>query len=196
MRRITSKYMTNNDSMQLITDLSDLEERIPKNDVVRIVKLIVDSVPETKFDVCEERFGMSVYYSKIMLKIILYAYTQSKYSGEEIELALRDSTRMMWLAQMHVPTFDFINHFRSIDKINNLVQTLYINLRSNLIKQQLIDTKSEYVDIVKENALIDKQLFVWNEKFEENNNYNQESKEVYQELLNTKILPSIKYETE
>lgn len=186
----------NYDNMQPIINLSDLEERIPKNDVARIVKFIVDSVPETKFDDCEERFGISDHHSKIMLKIILYAYTQSKYSGKEIDFALRDSTRMMWLAQMHVPTFDFINHFRSIDKINNLVQTLYINLRSNLIKQQLIDPKSEYMDIVNEDAKIDKQSFIWNEKFEENNTYNQEAKEVYQEILRTKILPSITHETE
>ncbi|MCJ1778227.1 transposase [Mammaliicoccus sciuri] len=188
--------MTNNDNMQPIINLSDLEECIPENDVARIVKLIVDSVPETKFDVCEEQFGMSVYHSKIMFKIILYAYTQSKYSGKQIDFALRDSTRMMWLAQMHVPTFDFINHFRSIDEINNLVQTLYINLRSNLIKQQLIDPKSEYMDIVNEDAKIDKDSFIWNEEFEENDTYNQEAKEVYQEILNTKILPSIKHETE
>lgn len=160
------------------------------------MKLIVDSVPETKFEVCEERFGMSVYHSKIMLKIILYAYTQSKFSGKEIEFALRDSYRMMWLAEMHVTTFDLINYFRSIDEINNLVQTLYINLRSNLIQQQIIDPKSEYMDIINQDAKIDKQSFIWNEKFEENNTYNQESKEVYQELLNTKILPSIKHETE
>lgn len=182
--------------MQPIKNLNDLEERIPKNDVVRIVKLIVDSVPETKFEVCEERFGMSVYQSKTMLKIILYAYTQSKFSGKEIEFALRDSYRMMWLAEMHVTTFDLINYFRSIDEINNLVQTLYINLRSNLIQQQIIDPKSEYMDIINQDAKIDKQSFIWNEKFEENNTYNQESKEVYQELLNTKILPSIKHETE
>ncbi|UXV32323.1 transposase [Mammaliicoccus sciuri] len=188
--------MTNNDSMQPITDLSDLEERIPKNDVARIVKLIVDSIPETRLDGCEERFGMSVYHSKTMLKIILYAYTQSKFSGKEIEFALRDSYRMMWLAEMHVTTFDLINYFRSIDEINNLVQTLYINLRSNLIQQQIIDPKSEYMDIINQDAKIDKQSFIWNEKFEENNTYNQESKEVYQELLNTKILPSIKHETE
>lgn len=188
--------MTNNDNMQPIINLSDLEERIPKNDVVRIVKLIVDSVPETKFEVCEERFGMSVYHSKTMLKIILYAYTQSKFSGKEIEFALRGSYRMMWLAEMHVTTFDLINYFRSIDEINNLVQTLYINLRSNLIQQQIIDPKSEYMDIINQDAKIDKQSFIWNEKFEENNTYNQESKEVYQELLNTKILPSIKHETE
>ncbi|MBO1207219.1 hypothetical protein [Mammaliicoccus sciuri] len=52
------------------------------------------------------------------------------------------------------------------------------------------------MDIVNEDAKIDKQSFIWNEKFEENNTYNQEAKEVYQEILRTKILPSITHETE
>ena len=33
------------------------------------------------------------------VKIILYAYTQSVFSGRRIEKLLHDSIRMMWLAQ-------------------------------------------------------------------------------------------------
>ncbi len=35
----------------------------------------------------------------MILKIILYAYTQSVFSGRRIEKLLHDSIRMMWLAQ-------------------------------------------------------------------------------------------------
>ncbi|WP_256084014.1 transposase, partial [Staphylococcus aureus] len=38
-------------------------------------------------------------HPKMMLKIILYAYTQSVFSGRRIEKLLHDSIRMMWLAQ-------------------------------------------------------------------------------------------------
>ena len=34
------------------------------------------------------------------VKIILYAYTQSIFSGRRIEKLLHDSIRMMWLAQI------------------------------------------------------------------------------------------------
>ena len=35
----------------------------------------------------------------MMLKVILYAYTQSVFSGRKIEKMLNDSIRMMWLSQ-------------------------------------------------------------------------------------------------
>ena len=35
----------------------------------------------------------------MMLKVILYAYTQSVFSGRKIEKLLNDSIRMMWLSQ-------------------------------------------------------------------------------------------------
>ncbi|MFK3375217.1 transposase, partial [Staphylococcus aureus] len=41
------------------------------------------------------------YHPKMILKIILYAYTQSVFSGRKIEKLLHDSIRMMWLAQNH-----------------------------------------------------------------------------------------------
>jgi transposase len=39
------------------------------------------------------------YHPKMMLKVILYAYTQSVFSGRKIEKMLNDSIRMMWLSQ-------------------------------------------------------------------------------------------------
>ena len=38
------------------------------------------------------------YHPKMMLKVILYAYTQSVFSGRKIKM-LNDSIRMMWLSQ-------------------------------------------------------------------------------------------------
>ena len=35
----------------------------------------------------------------MMLKVILYAYTQSVFSGRKIGKMLNDSIRMMWLSQ-------------------------------------------------------------------------------------------------
>ena len=43
--------------------------------------------------------GATSYHPKMMLKVILYAYTQSVFSGRKIEKMLNDSIRMMWLSQ-------------------------------------------------------------------------------------------------
>ena len=48
----------------------------------------------------------------MMLKVILYAYTQSVFSGRKIEKLLNDSIRMMWLSQNQKPSYKTINRFR------------------------------------------------------------------------------------
>ena len=50
-----------------------------------------------------------------MLKIILCGYTQSTFSGRKIEALVKDSVRMMWLAQGEEPSYRSINR-RCISK--------------------------------------------------------------------------------
>ena len=47
---------------------------IPTND-------IVETIPDNEFDVSIHHRGATSYYPKMMLKVILYAYTQSVFSG-------------------------------------------------------------------------------------------------------------------
>ncbi|PNZ24689.1 IS5/IS1182 family transposase, partial [Staphylococcus rostri] len=56
--------------------------------------------------------GPSSYHPKMMLKIILYGYAHSVFSGRRIEFLLKDSCRMMWLAQGQTPSYRTINRFR------------------------------------------------------------------------------------
>ena len=49
------------------------------------------------------------YHPKMMMKVILCAYTQSSFSGRKIDALLQDCIRMMWLAQGHAPTCRTIN---------------------------------------------------------------------------------------
>ena len=64
---------------------------IPTND-------IVETIPETEFDEFRHHRGATSYHPKMMLKVVLYAYTQSVFSGRKIEKLLNDNIRMMWLS--------------------------------------------------------------------------------------------------
>ena len=66
---------------------------IPTNDIVEI--------PKTEF---RHHRGATSYYPKMMLKVVLYAYTQSVFSGRKIETLLNDSIRMIWLLQNQKPS--------------------------------------------------------------------------------------------
>lgn len=72
---------------------------IPNNDLSRYVNDIVETIPENEFNEFKHHRGATSYHPRMMLKIILYAYTQSVFSGRKIEKLLRDSIRMMWLSQ-------------------------------------------------------------------------------------------------
>ena len=68
---------------------------IPANDISRYVYDTVETILETEFR--HHRGGIS-YHPKMMLKVVLYAYTQSVFSGRKIEKLLNDNIRMMWLS--------------------------------------------------------------------------------------------------
>ncbi len=65
-----------------------------------------------EFDELKHHRGATSYHPKMMLKIILYAYTQYVFSGRKIEKLLNDNIRMMWLSQNQTPSSKTINRFR------------------------------------------------------------------------------------
>ena len=54
----------------------------------------VETIHKTAFDEFRHHRGATSYHPKMMLKVILYAYTQSVFSGRKIEKLLNDSIRM------------------------------------------------------------------------------------------------------
>ena len=68
---------------------------IPTNDISRHVNDIIETIPETEFDEFRHHRSAKSYHPKMMLKVVLYAYTQSVFSGRKIEKLLNDSITMM-----------------------------------------------------------------------------------------------------
>ncbi|MDT2664197.1 transposase, partial [Enterococcus hirae] len=76
----------------------DVEHYIPETDVAFAVHSLVEAIPQALFNQIEQQLGRPAYHPKMMLKILLYAYTQRFFSGRKIEFLLDDSYRMRWLA--------------------------------------------------------------------------------------------------
>ena len=76
----------------------DLEIKLDHRDIAYAVHDLVESIPEEAFDSFVRQTGCPAYHPRMMMKIILCAYTQSVFSGRKIEALLKDSLRMMWLA--------------------------------------------------------------------------------------------------
>lgn len=75
----------------------------------------------------------------MMLKVVLYAYTQSVFSGKKF---LNDTIRMMWFSQILNPSYKMINRYRVNPKVDVLLESLFIQFHSQCLNQNLINDKA------------------------------------------------------
>ena len=66
-------------------------------------------------------------------------------AGRRIEAALSDSVRMMWLSQNQKPSYRTVNRFRVHPIMDKLLKSLFVNFRTQLIEQKLIDNESIFL---------------------------------------------------
>ena len=59
---------------------------IPTNDISRYVDDIVETIPNTEFDEFRHHRSATSFHPKMMLKVLLYAYTQSVFSVRKIDV--------------------------------------------------------------------------------------------------------------
>ena len=126
---------------QLVLPLN-LEIKIQDNDIARHVNNLVESIPKKAFDKYYKETGCPAYHPRMMLKILLCAYSQSVFSGRKIEALLSDSIRMMWLAQGYSPSYRTINRFRSNKDMQELLCQCFIQFRAQLIKEKIINNEA------------------------------------------------------
>ncbi len=69
----------------------DLSYQLQENDMAFAVNDLVESIPEEAFHGFRRSTGCPAYHPKMMMKVLLCAYTQSTFSGRKIEGLLRDS---------------------------------------------------------------------------------------------------------
>ncbi len=63
----------------------DLEVKLQNNDIAYHVHHLVESIPQEAFEPFLRNEGCPAYHPRMMLKIILCAYTQSVFSGRKID---------------------------------------------------------------------------------------------------------------
>lgn len=104
--------MYKNYTMKQLVLPMNLEIKLQENDIAYHINHLVENIPAEAFYGFYQTEGAPSYHPRMMLKIILCSYTQSAFSGRKIEALLKDSIRMMWLAQGYEPSYRTINRFR------------------------------------------------------------------------------------
>lgn len=97
---------------------------------------------------------------KTMLKILVFAYLNRKYSARDIEDACKYDLRFRWLLDNRkAPDHVTINRFRN--SIYPFVDNILTQLVELLVEQGEIDLKSIYIDGTKIEANANRYTFVW-----------------------------------
>ena len=173
----------------------DMEHYISESDVACAVNALVEAIPQTLFNELEEQLGRPAYHPKMMLKIILYAYTQRVFSGRKIEFLLDDSYRMRWLANHEQVSYRTINRFRSHETTAHLLAEAFVLFRRQLITNRIIDNEAIFIDGTKIEADANKFSFVWRKATTRYERLLDKSSEAfYQVLYEEKVVPCLKEE--
>ena len=147
-----------------------LDELIDEHHLVRIISRLVDNISLDSLSVFftsnkHNQGGNQPYHPGMMLKVLIYAYSNGIYTCRAIAKQLRENINFMWLSGMQRPDFRTINRYRSkylIDVIPQVfTEVLYV-----LEKNNLINLKTVFVDGTKIAADANKHKVIWHKNVE------------------------------
>ena len=74
------------------------DDMIPEKHLVRVVNQVINELDLTTLYTRYSEKGCTAYHPQMMLKVILYAYTQRIFTSRMIAKALRENIYFMWIS--------------------------------------------------------------------------------------------------
>ncbi|HLE82132.1 MAG TPA: IS1182 family transposase, partial [Dehalococcoidia bacterium] len=139
---------------------TDLDELIPAQHLVRVVDRAIEKMDLTPLLRQYKGGGTSSYHPKMMLKVLVYAYTQRTYSSRQIAKALRENVHFMWLSGQSRPDFRTINRFRGTVMREGL-EEVFGAVVLLLIEEGYVKLENYFVDGTKVEANANRYKAVW-----------------------------------
>jgi transposase len=137
-----------------------IEELIPEGHLVRVVNGMIDALNPQPLVERYKGGGTSAYHPVMMLKVLIYAYTQRIFSSRQIAKALRENVNFMWLSGMNQPDHRTINRFRG-EIMRAVVEEVFYGVIEQLMKGGYVDLERYFVDGTKIEANANRYSFVW-----------------------------------
>ena len=165
-------YTTPTDTLELNFTLT-----VPKNHIAQLINQFVDSIPDSIiFPNTTSKMGRPAHHPRMLLKMILFAYTRSTYSGRKIVQLNEENIPMQWLSQQTYVCYHVINNFRSNEQFSSIIKNIFVYFTLLLQHYHIIDSDSLFIDGTKVQADANRYSFVWRKAVER-----------YDEALNGKI---------
>lgn len=157
-----------------------LEELIPEDHLVRVVNRVMDELDLEPILNEYKGGGTSSYHPRMMLKVLVYAYTQRVNSSRQIAKGLRENVNFMWISGNNRPDFRTINRFRS-SVMKDGIEVVFGEVLQYLIEGGYVTLENYFLDGTKIEANANKYKWVWAKSTAK---YKARLQEKIQELLN------------
>ena len=115
----------------------------------------------------------------MLLKVLVYSYTQQLYSSRKIAKALRENIYFMWLSGNQQPDFRTINRFRS-EVVKEVIEDIFTSVLELLIEEGYVKLENYFLDGTKIEANANKYSWVWGKS---TRRYKQKLQEKVKELI-------------
>jgi len=158
-----------------------LEELIPEKHVVRVVNRAIDSIDVSKLYEKYEGGGRSSFHPVMMLKVIIYAYTQKIYTCRMIAKECRENIMFMWLSGGAKPDYITINRFRS-ERMKDVIVDIFAEVVDLLHREEYIKLENYFLDGTKIEANANKYSWVWGKSTKR---YKENLRKKCEELINS-----------
>jgi transposase len=139
---------------------SDLEALIPENHLVRVVHTAIEKIDLAPLMRRYKGGGTSSYHPKMMLKVLVYAYTQCIFSSRQIAKALRENIHFMWISGHSRPDFRTINRFRG-EVMKGIIQPIFAAVLELLAEEGYVNLERYFLDGTKIEADARRTSWVW-----------------------------------
>jgi transposase len=158
---------------------TDLGAQIPPKHLVRMVNSSIEQMDLSALLARYKGGGASSYHPKMLLKVLVYAYTQQIYSSRKISKALRENIYFMWLSGNQRPDFRTINRFRS-EVVKDVIEDIFTSVLKLLIEEGYVKLENYFLDGTKIEANANKYSWVWAKSTKR---YKQKLQEKVKELI-------------
>jgi len=118
---------------------------IESDHLVRVVSGAIDKIDLSPLLAKYRGGGTSSYHPQMMLKVLVYAYTQKIYSSRKIAKALRENIHFMWISGENRPDFRTINDFRG-SRMKGVIESVFAEVLEYLIEAGKVKLENYFVD--------------------------------------------------
>ena len=145
----------------------DLSDMIPEGDLARVVDAVVESLDMSLLESAYPGGGAPAYDPRMMLKVVIYAYSTGVYSSRRISEATKTNVRFMWLTGCAALDHMTVNRFRT-ERLRGCFEAVFAETVGMLAGMGLVTLGTYFLDGTKIEANASKHTFTWRKSVEGN----------------------------